>query len=735
MSDSRMGSGRAVRKADRRCAPAVARSLVGALAAISAGAAIDVPAARAGSFEVSQCNALTDNGTAISGASAGYQSALWNSGGASSFLAGCTGTGDFLNITHPNFRLHSDETAGHGLHLPAGMANTTIRNVDASFIAHAQAPSTNPAYLMMKSGGTTLESVTTDTVIWPKRYTPPAGSRNVEFYMWCSPANGPGYCNWSAASWTLRALTLRLEESALPSADASGPLLSGGEQAGIRPVDITASDADSGVKKVAVTLDGVNVGSFDFAASCSIDRLRPCPPDVLQSLDVDTTKVADGSRLLRLVATDRAGNTRTVNKGYLIVENVPPPASITQPTVTGEKRLNRTLSGDKGTWTGDGITYSYRWQRYEDGAWANVPDATALSHSTTSHDVGKRLRLKVTATNIEGSTDAYSDVTDPIAAPGATDADGDFDSDGILNDVDADDDGDGVDDVEDAAPFDSDNPKDAPGADFDGDGIPNRTDADDDGDGIADYEDASPYDPAISAPDSATVVPETSTGPAPAFNTDNGAGASPRAALAARFADSRARRVKARFGQTRRITGTLLTADGKPIAGARLDVISHTLAMGARPAIVAQVVTDANGRYSYTIPSGPSRRISVAYRWYLEASSHTHTTTVRVDVVPRVTLKVDRTALRNKQAVRFAGKVAGAPRGARKVVELEALDGRIWRTFATARLARNGTFTYSYRFKRTTRPTNYRFRARVKAEQGWPFLTGQSRPAKVSVRP
>lgn len=671
-----------------------------ALAVAGLGAALAPAPAQAGTFEVSQCNELTDEGTLITGAAAGYQSSVWSSGGVASHRSGCTGSTDFLGIYHPNHRLYADETAGHGLNLPASMSGTTIEHVDASFIAEAQSPSTNEASLRVMSGGTTLEQISTGTYIAPRRYTPPVGSRNVEFYMWCSPGNGAGYCNWNGDSWTLRALTLQLEESTAPSGDASGPLLSGGNQSGLRPLDVNGSDADSGVKKIDVTLDGIGVGSFDFGSGCRIDRFSPCATSVSQAIDVDTTKVPDGSRLLRLVVTDLAGNAKTINKGYVTVENVPPPSNSSIPTVSGEKRVNRMLIGTAGTWTGDDIAYAYRWERYAENGWENIPDATQATFTTTKHETGMRLRLKVTATNVEGSTIAYSDITNAIVAPGPTDGDGDFDGDGLVNDV----------------------------------------DADDDGDGTADPQDIAPFDPTASTPPApATATPTSGAragSSAGSTETPNGAGASAGASLVSTFDGSRAKRINIRYGQTRRVTGQLLTSRGAPLVAATLNVTSQVLAVGARSEAIGTVTTDVNGRFSYTIPAGPSRRITVAYKWFREASAYTHTTAVTVNVRPKIALKVNKASLRNNQAVRFTGKVLGVPRGLTRLVEIQARDGRTWRTFATVRLSKtNGSFAHTYRFRRTTRPTRYQFRVNVKADQGWPFLAGHSNTRKVAVRP
>ena len=646
--------------------------------------------AQAGSFQVSNCRTVGLNPAA----NVSYESARWDltPGVVDGMASGCTGDGAAMNVWQANRRLYANEDMVNRFSLPAGMSGTTITALDIAFQAYQQSSSTNPAYFTISAGGTTLASHDQTGAYHTdgRRLTTPAGSRNLDVRVRCSPVNGPGYCNWTTDTYRIFGLTMTLEESVQPAGDATGALLGAGEQAGTRPLDITASDADSGVKRIDVTLDGVDVGGTDLGADCHPDRFSPCPTSVTRSVDVDTTKVSDGSRLLRLVVTDLAGNARTINKGYVAVENVPAPSNSTVPTISGEKRVGRTLTGAPGSWSGTELSYAYRWERYAAHGWEDIPDATQASFTTTKHETGMRLRLKVTASNAEGSTVAYSDATNPIVAPGPTEADGDFDGDGVSNDV----------------------------------------DADDDGDGTPDAQDAGPFDPKIGAAEAPRAV-----GAAPSFNSPNGQNATSGATLSARFTDSRSKTITTRYGRVRHVTGALTAASGAPIAGAQLTVISETLAMGAAPVNAGTVTTDSTGRFRFAIPVGASRKIQVAYKWFRESAHYTHTTTVTVNVVPRVTMKADRRRLRNGQSVSFAGKVAGAPRDARRVVELQAQVGRSWQTFGTARLRSNGTFAYRYRFTRTSRPTTYRFRANVKAERGWPFLSGQSAATKVAVKP
>ena len=117
-------------------------------------------------------------------------------------------------------------------------------------------------------------------------------------------ATGRGRCSASTAS---RSSSKR---RASPPPSASGPLLEPRPQSGIEPLAITASDGDTGVRRVGVTLGGVAVGTLEPAGGCRDDRMPPCPQALRGTIDVDTRLVSDGARRLRLAVTDAAGNSR-----------------------------------------------------------------------------------------------------------------------------------------------------------------------------------------------------------------------------------------------------------------------------------------------------------------------------------------------------------------------------------------------------------------------------------------
>jgi hypothetical protein len=166
-----------------------------------------------------------------------------------------------------------------------------------------------------------------------------------------------------------------------------------------------------------------------------------------------------------------------------------------------------------------------------------------------------------------------------------------------------------------------------------------------------------------------------------------------------------------RWGERSVIAGTLRRADGSPLTGASLSVTSRLHVTGAQPLPLGAVATDTAGAFTYTPPAGPSRAITFGFG--------DRYASVTIRVVPRVTVTVSRGG-------RVAGRVAGAPPGIRKRVELEARRGGSWRTIAATRLDLTGG-RFSHRLRRPPR----RIRAVVRAAPGWPFLTGVSPPATV----
>lgn len=185
-------------------------------------------------------------------------------------------------------------------------------------------------------------------------------------------------------------------------------------------------------------------------------------------------------------------------------------------------------------------------------------------------------------------------------------------------------------------------------------------------------------------------------------------------------------------GKRAKSTGNLTTAQGVPIARAPLVVEAQARSGGAYTR-VGTTTTDVNGRFAFTIPSGPSRTIRYRYDGTNTVRPTAGDLTTKVKAAAR--LKVDRRRLRNGQTVRFSGRLLGKPiPPAGKLVALQAKVGRGWRTFATPRANAKGRFKHRYRFTATTGVRRYAFRVVVAREAAYPYEKGISRVVKVTVR-
>jgi hypothetical protein len=100
------------------------------------------------------------------------------------------------------------------------------------------------------------------------------------------------------------------------------------------------------------------------------------------------------------------------------------PRNTGEPRVSGRAEQGRTLSATRGTWEGSGISYAYRWVRC--GVGGGLPDgsdcisisgATGANYVLTAADVGFRMRVRVTASNSDGSRTAASNPTAIVVGP------------------------------------------------------------------------------------------------------------------------------------------------------------------------------------------------------------------------------------------------------------------------------------------------------------------------------
>ena len=131
-----------------------------------------------------------------------------------------------------------------------------------------------------------------------------------------------------------------------------------------------------------------------------------------------TLVAADAGRRMRVrvIATNSRGSAEAVSVPTGVVGAAP--ANTTPPSLTGAGAEGQPLTAVRGNWTGTGtLTYSYQWLRCDanGNACGPIPGATAVTYVPVAADVGRRLRVQVTAANDVGRSTATSGASGVIA--------------------------------------------------------------------------------------------------------------------------------------------------------------------------------------------------------------------------------------------------------------------------------------------------------------------------------
>ena len=99
------------------------------------------------------------------------------------------------------------------------------------------------------------------------------------------------------------------------------------------------------------------------------------------------------------------------------------PVNTALPTISGTPQVGQTLTAGNGTWTGNPTSFAYQWLRCNPGgsSCVNVANGTQRTYTLVGADAGRTIRVRVTATNADGSTAAQSEPTTVVAPATSTD--------------------------------------------------------------------------------------------------------------------------------------------------------------------------------------------------------------------------------------------------------------------------------------------------------------------------
>jgi hypothetical protein len=125
-----------------------------------------------------------------------------------------------------------------------------------------------------------------------------------------------------------------------------------------------------------------------------------------------------------VTASNKNGSTTASSAATsAVLAGAAAPTNTSLPTISGTATQGRTLTASPGSWSGTTpISYAYQWLRC-DSSGANcaaISGATSQSYLLVSADVGRTMRVKVTASNSAGSASAQSAPTALVATSSST---------------------------------------------------------------------------------------------------------------------------------------------------------------------------------------------------------------------------------------------------------------------------------------------------------------------------
>jgi hypothetical protein len=195
----------------------------------------------------------------------------------------------------------------------------------------------------------------------------------------------------------------------------------------------TAEPVVSGTPRTGSTLSATR-GSWSGSPTgydyqwvrCGSDGGEPDGSDCASVGGATTSKyVLGGSDVgrrmrVRVTATNADGSATAASNATAVVASANAPVNTRRPTISGRAELGQQLRVEPGRWSGSQpITYAYQWLRCDSGGnnCVTQPGFDDDNYTVREGDIGKRLRVRVTATNGSGSSSTLTSATSVVSAP------------------------------------------------------------------------------------------------------------------------------------------------------------------------------------------------------------------------------------------------------------------------------------------------------------------------------
>jgi hypothetical protein len=135
-----------------------------------------------------------------------------------------------------------------------------------------------------------------------------------------------------------------------------------------------------------------------------------------------TLRAADAGFRIRsqVVATNRDGSAQATSNPTNVIQSAIP-TNTTEPSISGTAVVGNRLTAKRGQWVGNTpITYAFRWLRCNAAGaeCGEIAGATDNTYVLVQADVGRTMRVRVTARNDAGSRSAISNPTAQVRASG-----------------------------------------------------------------------------------------------------------------------------------------------------------------------------------------------------------------------------------------------------------------------------------------------------------------------------